>query len=468
MWWPSRNKRQVQDVQTAVPPAAEPMLPAVVHPVTSPETIAIKDALTEVATYYAQRQRTLSSSLINPMSGAGGPADKSGFFSFMPYWLNSQQFIENICVQSWVASRFINMPVDDMFTKPREFDDDKFKAYAETVKADVKVAAAMRTARKYGTGLLWAVTKEASPEEPLDIKKIRPNDLSNLLVFDRYSASVRSIDRDINSPNFGRPEFYQLHIYGVGSVIVHASRVYRFDGMTPDTVNGWVNYERDWGISNLAHALVEIFNDASVIQAINHLVQEASIPVQKVQGLSDILSRTPAADELSVDERMTQVNMLKSIYRTLLMDANDSFERVGVTFSGLPDLMEKSSERLAMAAGISATRFLGKSPDGMNATGDGDQRNDNRTTRRNQLHLLAPAYKWLDPFIAASVSTVVPEYTFPPLFEPTQKELSDVIDKRADSAGKMVTNASWDENEARHYVSTGVLPTGEIEDAEGT
>lgn len=447
---------QHQDTAAVAPVAQPPQI-------LDQETMAVTQILDSISGYYQNQQLMRSNNLMNGLSGAGGPGDKSGFFQFMPFWLNSQRFVEDMCIQSWVASRFVNMPIDDMFSQERQYSDDRFLLESQRVSQDTKLAAAMRTARKYGTGLLWAVTKETAQELPLDVRRIRPGDLTNLLVFDRYSASVVRRNSDINSIRFGQPEYYQLHLHGVGTYTVHASRVYRFDGLTPDTANGWQGYERDWGISNLAHAMTEIFNDASTVQAINHLVQEASIPVQKVQGLQDILCSQPLPDEPSMEERMSRINMYKSIYRTLLMDSNDDFDRVGVTFSGLPDLLEKSADRLAMSAGISATRFLNKSPDGENSTGMGDMLNDNRTTSTRQKHMLKPAYSWLDPIVAASAGAQIPDYEFPPLFEPTPKQVAEVDKTRAEAASSMTTSAVWSEDEAKEYMATGILPTGSAE-----
>jgi len=427
------------------------------------ELVPFMEVADSLTNFYAGRQQQLSANLQNGLSGAGGPADKSGFFSFLPTYLNDKGTVERMCVESWAADRFVNMPIDDMFTEPRQYDDDRFREHAEIIKADKKLSNAMKAARKFGTGMIWAFTKEMPPEMPMDPKRIRPNDLVNIIVLSRYDCTVMTRVMDIESPRLGEPEMYQVHVHQVGTFNVHASRLYRFDGIESETINGWESYDQDWGVSNLSQAVTEIFNDKSIVQAVNHLVQEASIPVQKVQGLAEVLCAKPAEDELSIEERMAAANRLKSIYSTLLMDANDTFERINVSFTGLPDLLEKSSDRLASMAGISATRFLNKSPDGQNATGEGDMRNDNRTTAARQEHTLKPAYRWLDKLIAASAGVEVPEYTFPPLYEPTQTELAETENKRADTATKMTVSASWSEEEGKDYVATGILPTGPVE-----
>jgi len=432
-----------------------------------PENLPVKRVFDQLEEYYGGRQAGLrAGGLTNGLSGAGGLNDKAMYFQFIPFWLNSKPFIENVKINSWVADRFISMPIDDMFTEPRVYDDERFKEEADRLGLEKKLAATMRLGRQFGTGLLWVVTKEADQAEPLDVDRIRPGDVVNLITVDRYDVSIVSRNNNVLDLNMGQPEWYRIHLHDVGTFVVHASRTYRFEGLTSDSNNRWSQFSKDWGISNLAHAMVEIFNDASTAQAITHMVQESSIPVQKIDGLAEILCSGALEDEMSVEQRMQQVSMYKSIYRTLFMDSKDEFERVGINFSNVPDLMEKFSERLAMAAGISATRFLGKSPDGQNSTGQGDMRNDNRTTAARQEHSLRPVYNWIDPIIAKSAGAEVPEYTFPPLFEPTQKEEAEVSELRSKTAEKMMTNAAWDEDESREYLATGVLPTGTAPDME--
>lgn len=415
--------------------------------------------------YYreAQAGRGINPALANPMSGMGGIADKSGFFQFIPAWLQDKQTIESLIQRSWAAARFIHMPVDDMFTKPRQYEDDDLKEIYEVLKADQKLASTMSLGRAYGTGLIWAVTSEADPEEPLDLNKIRPGDLTNLIVVDQHDVQIISKNRDPESVSFGTPELYDIRLNGSGTFRVHASRVYRFDGLEPGSINGWTTVSDDWGISNLAQTVNEIMGDSAVVQSVNQLVQEASIPVQKMKGLKDLMCQAPCPDEPSVEQQMAEFNRIKSIYSTILMDADDTFERVSVNFSGLPDIIEKYVERLAISAGISVTRFLGTSPDGMNSTGEGDMRNDNRTTAKNQHLMLRPAYRWLDEIASRSVNTEVPEYIFPPLWEPTPKESSDVEKDRTETANMNVMGSIWTEQEAKDYIATGIIPKGDLE-----
>lgn len=430
-----------------------------------PETLPASMVLDTVSQVYAGQM--MNRGLTNQLSGMGGQTDKSVWFKYVPHWLNDRQMIENVCNLSWLAERFIDMPVDDMFAKPRIYDSNKrFKKAFKDLKIDTRAASAIKLSRKYGTGLLWLVSKEAKPEVPLNLNAIRKGDVVNAVAIDRNDVSVKIIDKNVMSPNFGQPEIYTLHVHQFGSIDVHYTRIYRWDGQTADTINGWQQYEKDWGVSSLASVMQEVFNDSTMISAITHLIQEASIPVHKVDGLAEIMCRgKAAADEQNVDDIMKQVNMYKSIYRTIFMDSDNEFDRTSVNFSNIPELMVQFEERFAMSSGVSTTRFLGKSASGLNATGEGDQRNDSKSTRIRQTRMLEPFYDWVDPIIARSVGGPAPEYEFPPLFEMSEKETSDIDLARSRAAKLMVDNGSWSPKEAKDYLATGTLPAGSLDPA---
>ncbi len=447
----SKGKRKV----------ADSMLPAVQKKPSG--TMKVADAVGLINNVYAQRMMQRGSGgPFNALSGAGGLTDKSAFFTFIPMWLNDSGFIERVCNQSWVAERFISMPVDDMFAKPRLYVNPKFKEVFNKLGIDDKAAAAMRLGRKFGTGLFWLVTKEAPSTTPLDIKKIREGDVVNCIALDQFDASIEAYDRDVMSPTFNKPLIYRLNIKEFGTVSVHASRIYRCDGQSADSINGWSSYDRHWGVSSLIKVMTDVFNDVGVVQAISQLMQEASIPVHKVEGLNDILMRGKLADENDVDEMMEQISIYKSIYRTLFLDGADSFDRTSVNFSNIPDLMDRFEERLAMASGMSVTRFLGKSSSGMNATGEGDQRNDSKSIRIRQTQILEPFYRWVDPIVARSAGTEVPEYLLPPMFEMSEKEQSDVDKNRSTCIKLLIETGVWSADEAKQYMATGVTPKGAV------
>ena len=155
--------------------------------------------------------------IVNPSTGAGGILDKGEGNFFTPTRIYWRTPLEIICVQSSAANRFVNIPVDDMFIRWRNFsgDDDAAIEAMERAEDRHRVQTALRNAmaaaRQYGTGVVVMMTKEADLMEPLMPERIREGDLSALQWFDRFDISVNSRDDDLYSPHLQEPVHYSLH-----------------------------------------------------------------------------------------------------------------------------------------------------------------------------------------------------------------------------------------------------------------
>jgi hypothetical protein len=91
--------------------------------------------------------------------------------------------------------------------------------------------------------------------------------------------------------------------------------------------------------------------------------------VYKIKNLANLLGSNRKA---ALEDRLQTVEMLRSALRAVVVDTdNESFERQSFSFSGVPDVLDK----LMLAAGcghvpMPATKLMGQSPAGMNATGE--------------------------------------------------------------------------------------------------
>ena len=395
-------------------------------------------------------------------TGLGGRADKSEGTYFTPTLFRSKNMLETIYVESWVAARFIDVPVDDMFAVNRSWDtaDDKLKRDLQNLERELGIprmlATAMKMGRLFGTCLLVIVTSEADLSVPLDISRVKEDGIKNLMVFDRYSASIESWNVDRYSPHFLMPEMYRVYpnAYEVSEIAVHRSRVIRFDGKPPLGTNGWHSYAREWGVSELVPAMTEILNDAALAQAVAHLSQEASLPVISVHGLRDTVSGQTGPDEPTVEELGQSINYFKSVFKTLFIDKSDDFNRVEVNFTGISALMEQYTIRLAAMAGIPVTRFLSRAPGGLNATGDSDMKNYAIHVKAMQRRLLAQPLNLLDQLMARHLGIAeLPEYEWPTLIEFSESERMEVSKMKAEIAVMVVEAQLATENEMRERLS---------------
>jgi len=423
----------------------------------SPNQIQIlKDQVTQLQDQLSSfPSQSMHGGYHNALTGAGSSLDKTAYSFFVPTNIISKYDLEVLYNESWAAASFVDIPVDDMFVRWREFTDmetanqERMQEVELEFKITEKLSSGMKAARLYGTGLVCMISKEAPLNLPLAIDRIQPGDLLNIMTFDRFDATVVSRNNNFGSKKYGQPEIYRITLMNGGAFEIHASRVIRFDGKIPLTQNGFSVYDKDWGVPSIVPVIIEIMQDSAVSKGVAHLVNEASVVHQKIEDFADAISGGGDC-EMSIEERMSATTMLRSIYRTNYMDKEDDAMRLEVNFSNLPEIMDRNSRRVAAAAKIPLTRFMGTSPIGLNSTGDGDMQNHAIQIKADQENKLAPELILFDKFLAkhAGINETV-QYEFPSLIDISDADQATIL---ATKIGALATGTNTDlidEMEAR-------------------
>ena len=415
--------------------------------------------------------------LYNWLTGAGGESDKMTGAEFLPSYYSPYQ-LQTIYVESWAAQKFIDIPVLDMWVRGREFinaseeDVKKVKEMERALHFKRQLVKAMRGARTYGSSMLVMMTRGVPMHRPLNLGEIREGDLVSLPVFHRWQCTIASWKTDPRDPDYGSPDMYSItptiaqqamantprfnplsnaFEFNSAEMLVHASRVLRFDGVEPMTNEGWeVGYERDWGISNLVAALEAIIQETSTFQGTTQQVNEADIETVKIQSWNNAVSGEHGPDDPSIDEIGAEHSREKSQFRTRYIDANDEVTRTSINFAGRPDLIDRYWKRLAAIAGIPLTRFMEQSPAGMNATGESDMKNYAISVKARQEDDLADPVWRLDSVMAKSLGLKDPlEYRWIPLMDMSEKEMAEVAFKEAETLKLMYDMSAVMEDEVR-------------------
>jgi phage-related protein (TIGR01555 family) len=242
------------------------------------------------------------------------------------------------------------------------------------------------------------------------------------------------------SKRFGEPTLYRLTRQGGGGAsdysLVHHTRLVRFEGLT--TTRARRIALKGWGESYLqrTYDLLREWNGAHA--AVADLLQQASIGVLKMNNLMEIVG----GDDGSFKERMAAMDEARSVARSVLIDAQgESYERVEVgALSGIPDVIDRFSYRLAGALEIPVSILLGREPAGLNATGESDIRSWYDTLDADRETVLKPALQRVVRLLLVSqqgpTSAQVPEgwsIELPPLWEPSEKEKAELRKLVADS-----------------------------------
>jgi len=169
---------------------------------------------------------------------------------------------------------------------------------------------------------------------------------------------------------------------------------------------------------------------------IAQLVFQSNITTLKMSNLGDALAMGNDRMRQRMLDTMAQENRLRSAFGLQLLSSGDQLETHSMSFSGLSDVYEQFMLDMAGASEIPATRLFGRSPQGLNATGESDMRNYYEMIAQMQERHLRPALEKLFPILAISAWGETPpdaEITFEPLTTLTPSARAELESKLSNS-----------------------------------
>ena len=341
--------------------------------------------------------------------------------------------------ESWIVRRIIDVIPADMLknwiTITSGLDPDVEKRLSLTLRRTQlidKLKRGMQWGRLYGGALGVMLIKHQGYDlsQPLQLDWIMPGDFAGLLIFDRWNGVNPSSEliEDISDPDYGFPKYYTVtDPAGGGSVKIHHSRVIRFTG---NTLPFWEEIaEMQWGASVVESIFDELRKRDNVSWNIAQLTFMANIRVLKMQDLGQLLAATDNESQAELLRTLEAQNMLLNNMGMQVMDSQDGLETHQYTFGGLSDCYQQFIMDISGAAEIPVTRLFGRSPSGLNATGESDLQNYYDMIAEKQESYLRPILnKVLPPFIISTLGSLPDDFDFEfdPVAEPTDKERADL------------------------------------------
>lgn len=300
-----------------------------------------------------------------------------------------------------------------------------------------KLTWAMILGRLYGGAIIYMGGKSlGDPATPLNVEAIGTDGLEYLHVFSRYDVTADEVITDPTDPYYGHPREYVLQAsgsWGTREIRIHPSRTIRFIGLRdPNSITARSN--SGWGESLYDLVRNAVDNAEQAFEEVSNLTHTANVDVLKIKGMMGGFL-TAGYEEL-FKKRMAAVSQLRSTKGMLLVDSEDDYVRQGTSFGGLPDVLQTFLMMVCAVADIPATRLLGRSPDGMNATGESDIRNYYDRLSGEQNNELTPTIAPLDEaLIRSALGERPPEiyYEWAPLWQPTPKERAEIDKAVADT-----------------------------------
>lgn len=382
----------------------------------------------------------------------------AGQYVFQP---TAPQFLRAAYRSSWLARAAIDMPVDDALASGRAWqgDTDQINAIEATERRlgwKKKIRDAQKKARLDG-GALILLDDAGDTTKELDPATIPRGGLRSLKVFGRYDVSWTEIETDVFSDNYGMPREWQI-TSTTAKINVHPSRVIVFQG--DDTLESdALGAHAVWGDSVLESRLSAIRDADAAVGNVAEMLYEASVDVI---GIHDLTSKLADGQEQAVLKRIELMRMGKSVSKIMVRDKEEEYDRKAISFGAVPELLREALQVASGATGIPATRLLGRSPAGMNSTGDGDERVYFDRLDDLRSHIEEDCER-LDMAIVRSALGAWPEglhYTWPALRQVSDKDKAEIADKIATAWEKIARIGYLTPDEGRAAMSTALVEAG--------
>lgn len=260
--------------------------------------------------------------------------------------------------------------------------DGKVTRKLEELKINEAMMNLIKWARLFGGAICIVGIDDGLPlDQPVDEPGLRS--VQWLRVFDRYQAYSRdgTFESDLNSPNYGFPNVYTVNDNRTGAVFfVHYSRVLRMDwNILPPR---WQNFNQGWGDPLLQTIYEELRNYSTAFSHTATMMEDFVNSVLKIPNLAAIMA-SQCGDQ-QVMKRLNILNLSKSTTNTVILDADEEYDKVTTNVTGVSELIDRFILALSAVTRVPASLLVGRNPAGLNATGESEQRHFYDAVKQDQ------------------------------------------------------------------------------------
>lgn len=350
-------------------------------------------------------------------------------------------------MSSGMLRKVITIPAADRTQKWRDWQADKDTiALIEKEEKRLGLRAKVKAAevlRGVGGGALLIVTA-GDHSQPLTPESIRAGGIVAINLLSRWQIQGRDWDTDLASPTYGAPAMFSIS-GAKGEQRIHPSRVIAFRG-DPIPAGAAVSHEDAyWGDCRLLRVFTEVQRSDQTQAWFSALVQKAKLLRVGIPNLTDFTATEDGRAKLN--SRVQLIAEGESALNATVYDAGDGRENGGeqitdyqITWAGIPAVMDAFDQRVSAVSDIPFTRLMGRSPAGMNATGQHDTDNWNSAVSDGQENETRPCLEVLDPALLRSAGVANPSevtWRWAPLWTPTEQQEAETFDKTMDAVAKL-------------------------------
>ena len=365
------------------------------------------------------------------VSGMGTDRDKRNTTNYHYTPLSDQQLISSYAT-SWIAKRLVDIPAEDMLRKWRTWGGDN-KADLEALEKKLKIKGKLldckKKARLFGGAAIFIGTGQEL-SEPLDFSKV--DNIDYLTVLNKHELHSGEIENDPLSELYGMPKYYRVAHTGVDNAQeIHPSHFVIMSG--DKNIDTFSSFHCGWDISVLQASYDACKNGDSAANNIASLLFEANVDVIGVPDLTSNLSTGGATYEKNLLTRFALAAKGKGISGMLVLDKEEEYNRRSASFAQLPELLTQFTKIPGASQGIPESRFTGTSSRGLNNSGEGEMKTYYDKIQSMQELYLEPEISNLDKCLINIAGSEGDTYTWNPLEQMSEKELSEIAKTTGES-----------------------------------
>lgn len=321
---------------------------------------------------------------VNLLNKYGTKQDNSEAYKFEREPVIPDMQLTGLYEGNGLFSKIIDAPAEEALKHGFDLNlkSDELNAFVEDALDDLeweeKAATAIKWARLYGGALIVMLIDDGRGlEEPVDWEHIRSID--ELRVYERsivqpdyaslYQQDYGGKGVGNRVSKFGQPEYYYVSsIYG--SFKVHESRCLVFrNGVLPEqTSNATYLF---WGMPEYVRIRRALRKTVTAHTDSVKLLERSVQAIYSMKGLASLL--TTDDGENQVLKRLQLVDTSRGLLNSIAIDSEgEQYDFKTFQFSGVKDVIDATCNMLSALTNIPQTILFGRSPAGMNATGDSD------------------------------------------------------------------------------------------------
>lgn len=322
--------------------------------------------------------------------------------------------------QGGLYSRIVDLPADKCVSQGVEVEGapEELDSELDRLKVLPALADAIRWSRLDGGGAIIIVGDDGLIHEPLDIERLTRIEELRAVSTHNLSPDTPRYSDPLET-NYNTPVWYWVN-NGAARFRVHESRIVRVPGdplAIPRTSIPWEGRSA----VEAPYQAIRLYKEG--LRAAKNILNRKQQPVYKMKGLADMIMQ---GLESRVQARIGLVDQARGILNTVAVDSEDEYTISDLQVAGVRDILNEFQISVSVESGIPVTILFGRSPAGMNSTGDADFKGYHEMVEGIRKNKATPALEKLVAVIFAQTSLPAPPENWfikwPSLSTPTDQE----------------------------------------------